>query len=75
MLGIGSNRLFALLRNERVLDPANLPYQRFIDRGYFKVHRGHWEHPSIGPRYYARTLVTHKGMDWLADFIEQKKTA
>ena len=35
--GIGRNRLFKLLRDKGILQSNNVPYQRFVDAGYFKV--------------------------------------
>lgn len=32
---IGRNRLFAILREEGILMKSNVPYQQYIDRGYF----------------------------------------
>ncbi|MCI7803987.1 MAG: phage antirepressor KilAC domain-containing protein, partial [Oscillospiraceae bacterium] len=34
---IGRNRLFRWLRKNKILMSGNLPYQRYIDRGYFVV--------------------------------------
>jgi anti-repressor protein len=34
---IGEIRLFQYLRNANILDKYNLPYQKYIDRGYFEV--------------------------------------
>src|SRR6476620_9419127 len=35
--GIGRNKLLKLLRDTKVLEKKNIPYQRFIDKGYFKL--------------------------------------
>lgn len=35
--GIGRNKLFKFLRNEGILNPDNIPYQQYVDAGYFKV--------------------------------------
>lgn len=35
--GTGRNRLFELLRNQKVLMKNNLPYQEYLDRGFFEV--------------------------------------
>lgn len=69
LIGIGSKKLFALLREQQVLDQANVPYQKYIDQGYFKVHRGNWNHPTIGTKLYARPLVTVRGVEWLGKLI------
>jgi len=36
-LGIGRNKIFEILRNKKVLDSKNTPYQAYIDRGYFRT--------------------------------------
>ncbi|SEN53101.1 phage antirepressor KilAC domain-containing protein [Lihuaxuella thermophila] len=76
-LGIGPNKLFARLREEKILmsgnrDKKNLPYQEYIDRGYFRVK----ETPIVmGDKTINRTqtLVTPKGVDWIAGRLGLKK--
>src|SRR5690606_22311031 len=36
-LGIGRNKLFAFLREKKIIRSNNTPYQEYIDRGYFAV--------------------------------------
>jgi len=74
IVGIGSRKLFAFLREQRVLDKANVPYQKYIDQGYFKVQKGSWMHHECGIQYYSRTVVTNNGIHWLSKLIEKKKT-
>lgn len=35
--GYGRNNLFEFLRNEKILDRYNVPYQRYVDLGWFRV--------------------------------------
>lgn len=35
--GYGRNNLFEYLRSKKVLDKNNIPYQKFVDAGYFRV--------------------------------------
>lgn len=35
--GYGRNNLFEFLRNESILDRNNIPYQRYVDNGWFRV--------------------------------------
>lgn len=65
MLGTGRVRLFRMLREQHILDQNNMPFQVYIDRGYFKVFQGQWLHPKAGMQYYAKPTVTNKGIDWL----------
>ena len=63
---IGRNTLYSFLREKRVLmdgfKSKNLPYQRYIDAGWFEVvERSHENAHSNGPRVYFITLITGKG--------------
>jgi anti-repressor protein len=69
-LGYGRNRLFAFLREQGVLRKNNEPYQEFIDRGYFRIRqvpivRGNGTHNK------PQTLVTAKGMDYIAKLLKR----
>ena len=74
LIGIGPNKLFAFLREQKVLDNSNLPYQRYIDQGYLKVQLGHWNHTTVGTKFYGRTEVTANGIEWLSKLISKNKT-
>jgi hypothetical protein len=66
VLATGEKRLFQYLRQERILIADNLPFQRFIDVGYFRVSRRSWVHSQTGDATgYTVTLVTGKGLAWL----------
>lgn len=60
-LGTGRNRLYAFLRHMKVLMGNNLPYQKFIDDGKFKVVERMMDNGLI----YPQTLVTGKGMPYV----------
>lgn len=63
---MGRNRLIALLKDNDVLMESNLPYQKYIDNGYFEV----VECPKntvSGTRVFLKTVVTGKGQIWLID--------
>jgi len=69
--GLGQNKLFALLRDEKVLQSKgfqrNLPYQTYIDRGYFRV----IETVNCNG-VFSKTLITTKGFDWLVKLLDKK---
>ena len=44
---IGRNRLFRWLRENEILMSGNLPYQKYIDRGYFAVKESVFETDSL----------------------------
>lgn len=64
-MGIGRNKLFKFLRDQKILTESNRPYQEFVDRGYFrtveqKFDRGYGE---VGIN--VKTLVFQKGVDYI----------
>ena len=61
---IGQKRLFAWLRKRRILLANNLPYQEYIDRGYFCVREKVFQLPD-GCKTYRQTLVTGKGQEFI----------
>ncbi len=66
VLGTGPNRLFRFLRKEGLLmQGSNLPYQRYLDAGYFRVVEGNYRDSHGGERTYTRTLVTGKGFVYI----------
>lgn len=68
-LGLGQNRLFAWLRDEKILisqgAKRNLPHQEFLERGYFSVREYSITHKQSGIENKAQTMVTPKGMAWI----------
>lgn len=66
---IGGNKLFELLRNNKILMADNLPYQQYVDRGYFVVKESTY---LKGEDYGVSqtTLVTPKGQMWIFDKIK-----
>lgn len=66
-LGWGRNRFIAALKEAKVLQVSRIPYQKYIERGYFEVvEKSPWvdsqgaSHPSF------TTMVTGAGQVWLA---------
>lgn len=61
---IGRNRLFAWLRARGILMGGNIPYQEYIDNGYFRVKESVYE--SNGQtKTYQQTFVTGKGQQYI----------
>ena len=68
ILGTGENRFFRWLRSQKFLMQDNLPYQEYLERGYFRVKEGTYEAAgSREPRVYRKTLITGKGQAFLAE--------
>lgn len=61
---IGRNRLFHWLRENEILMSDNLPYQKYIDRGYFAVKESVFETGTM-TKTYQQTYVTGKGQAFI----------
>lgn len=73
--GFGRNNLFEFLRNEGVLMSGNIPKQRFVDAGYFRVIEQKWTDKRGDTQISIKTLVYQKGLDWIRKLIEKTKGA
>lgn len=66
---LGPLKLYELLRQRNILmtggDKHNVPFQQFIDRGYFKVRAGSRPSTSQGTVSTSTTRVTPKGLAWI----------
>lgn len=63
--GIGRNRLFEMLRIAGILQKDNIPFQTFVDRGYFRVIEQKYNLPSGDVQINFKTLVYQKGLDFI----------
>lgn len=64
-MGIGRNTLFKLLRQMRILQSDSVPYQEYIDRGYFRVVEQKYAKPYGEIGINIKTLVFQKGVDFI----------
>ncbi|MBM7455201.1 phage antirepressor YoqD-like protein [Oceanisphaera litoralis] len=66
--GLGPRRIFEILREHNILmtggDRHNLPYQEYIERGYFTVRQSTYE-ANAETRISHTPLITGKGEQWL----------
>ena len=69
--GYGRNNLFEFLRNEEILDRYNVPYQRYVDCGWFRVIEQKYMKDGE-PCVSTKTLVYQKGVDAIRKRIMQK---
>lgn len=67
---IGRTRLFRWLKYMGVLMANNLPYQQFIDRGYFAVKESVFEVDGL-KKTYQQTLVTGKGQVFIIGLLKK----
>jgi len=68
---IGRNRLFVWLRNKKILDHKNLPYQQYIDRGYFEVIEVPRDTP-YGVISFQQTRVTGTGQIYIVEKLRKE---
>lgn len=76
LFGTGRNRYLHYLRDHKILmsrpHQQNMPYQRYLDAGYFEVKEGMYENLKTGVRELkALPLLTGKGLIWLQQFITE----
>ena len=78
ILGTGSQRLFHFLREYGYLmmgskrsSDRNLPYQRYLDQGFFTVRLKSFDHPDDGITEYRKTMVTGKGLVRLGHHLRE----
>ena len=67
---IGRTRLFRWLKEMGVLMSNNLPYQRYIDRGYFAVKESVFETDGL-KKTYRQTFVTGKGQVFIIGLLKK----
>lgn len=61
---IGRNRLFSWLRSRGILMGGNIPYQEYIENGYFRVKESVYK-TNGQTRTYQQTFVTGKGQQYI----------
>lgn len=69
-IGVGRNKLFEILRKEKILMSNNIPYQEFIDRGYFRTIEQKWTTPEGETRISIKTLVYQKGLNYIRKIVQ-----
>jgi len=67
---IGRNTLFRWLKGRKILMSNNIPYQQFIDRGYFVVKESVYEQHGM-QKTYQQTYVTGKGQQYIIRLLKE----
>lgn len=70
-INIGRNRLFEWLRRKEILMKNNMPYQRYVDGGYFQVKESVYETP-YGSKTQQTTYVTGKGQIYITEKLRKE---
>lgn len=68
--GWGRNKLFAFLREQQILMRNNLPYQKYLDAGYFEVREVTTNRGDYTVNV-TQTLVTAKGLHFIGEVLRQ----
>ena len=74
-MGVGRNNLFKILRQERILQNDNRPYQEYIDRGYFRVVEQRYDRGYGETGINIKTLVFQKGVDFIRKTLKERGLA
>ena len=68
---MGRNKLFSFLREKKVLNKRNEPYQEYVDKGYFRQIETSWEHNGT-THINLKTVVFQKGVDYIRQLALKK---
>lgn len=68
--GIGRNKLFEILRQKKILNEHNQPYQKYVDCGYFRIIETSFNLPDGTQKINLKTVVFQKGLDFIRKMIE-----
>ena len=68
---MGRNKLFSFLREKKVLNKRNEPYQEYVDKGYFRQIETSWEHNGT-THINLKTVVFQKGVDYIRQLVLKK---
>ena len=71
-MGIGRNKLFELLRDRKVIQGNNQPYQKYIDCGYFRVIESKFSKPNGDISISLKTVVYQKGLTYISKLINKE---
>lgn len=69
---IGRNKLFAYLRDKKILMSNNLPYQKYIDQKWFTVVET-TKKTAYGDKIFSKVLVTGKGQIKIVEMIRSEQ--
>jgi len=73
-LGIGRNRLFQFLRDEKILQQSNQPYQSEIDSGHMRMVESKYTKPDGSVCINLKTVVMQKGVDFIIKRWNKRQT-
>lgn len=66
---VGRNTLFDILRRQGILQRDNMPFQTYVDRGYFRVVESKWNAPNGDVKVNYKTVVYQKGIEYTSKVL------
>ena len=70
--GVGRNTLFEILRDNKILQYDNIPYQKYVDRGWFRlIETKYHDKKTSEPRVSFKTVVFQKGIEKIANLLKE----
>ena len=72
--GVGRNNLYKILKARKILMADNIPYQQYIERGYFKVVESCYM-AGDNKVITKTTYVKQKGVDYIRKLLEETECA
>ena len=72
-MGMGRTTLFRILREKKILNRENVPYQEYIDRGYFRTIEQKYTKPDGSTCINIKSLVYQKGLSYIRKILAERK--
>lgn len=72
--GVGRNNLYKILKARKILMADNIPYQQYIERGYFKVVENYYM-AGDNKVITKTTYVKQKGVDYIRKLLSSEVSA
>lgn len=70
--GVGRNTLFEILRDSKILQYDNIPYQKYVDRGWFRlIETKYHDKKTSEPRITFKTVVFQKGIEKISNLLKE----
>ena len=70
--GVGRNTLFEILRDNKILQYDNIPYQKYVDRGWFRlIETKYHDKKTSEPRVSFKTVVFQKGIEKISNLLKE----
>jgi anti-repressor protein len=69
---LGRNKLFELLRDKKILMRNNIPYQKYVDMGYFRTIEQKYSKPDGSSHISIKTLVYQRGIEYIIKIAKKE---